>query len=168
VARETEPPPAPEKRESLATVVPPPPPVAAEEEDPVMPRRKPAPPAVPVAAPAAALRPPAAVAKRHDLPGQGVTEPGDRYLNALVAELERHRSYPAIAAPLGLSGTAEYEVILDRSGRILQFRILRSSGSELLDRTGAGMVRAATFPPIPPEIPQAPIRIVISLPIHPV
>jgi protein TonB len=77
---------------------------------------------------------------------------GDPYFNMLRDEMEKHRFYPALARPLGLSGTVEFELRIGRTGNVVSFRILKSSGAELLDNAVKKMVDdTAPFPPPPAE-----------------
>jgi TonB family protein len=88
-------------------------------------------------------------------PGERV-ETGDPYLNQLHDLVERHRLFPRITGQLGLpvEGTAIYDVAVDRSGRMLDMRLQRSSGTPGIDRAVAEMIRnSLPFPPLPPTYP---------------
>ena len=63
----------------------------------------------------------------------------------LVARLERYKRYPSEAQARGEHGVAQLAFSVDRSGGVHHARIVRSSGSSLLDREtlGAGRARAA-------------------------
>ena len=158
-------PPAPTTMPEVAAVAPEP---ATAPDAPRVPRQKPPPPAdaAPKTALAAPQRPPAA--PKHDKNRDPAAEPGDRYLNPLRDAIERHRIYPAAARPLGLQGTAVYQIVIDRAGRIHRLNVLRSSGMEVLDRAGETMIRAAEpFPPPPPDLPGEAIQIDITLKLFP-
>jgi protein TonB len=74
--------------------------------------------------------------------------------NALLAGwLERHKEYPRIARLRGQEGTVVLQFSLDRSGRLLSWRIIQGSGYAALDRAaGAMLERAQPMPPMPGEI----------------
>jgi protein TonB len=77
---------------------------------------------------------------------------GDPYFNECVQLLMRHRTYPSLARPLGLRGTAHFEILIDRRGVLVAVHLFESSGSDLLDRTAEQMIRdTAPFPPPPPS-----------------
>jgi len=122
--------------------------------------------ALPAPARAAAVtRPPARAAEESDVAGKGG---GDRYLNALRDTIERHRAYPPEARAQGLSGTAQYDLLLDRSGRLMHVRLLRSSGAEILDKAGAAMIaQSAPFAPPPPELIGTVVDLVVTLHLEP-
>jgi protein TonB len=83
----------------------------------------------------------------------------------LVAQLERSKRYPSEAQSRGEQGIAQLAFSVDRSGGVHNARIVRSSGSSLLDRATLELVaRAAPLPPPPPEI--AGSQISISVPIR--
>lgn len=131
-----------------------------EELASALPTRKPAPPQQPAPQKAS----PAAVAPTTpgETPGQGG---GDRYLNQIRDEILSQRDYPAVADPMQLSGTAIFEMMIDRSGKLLGLRLARSSGVGTLDQVGAGMIRrAAPFPPVPADIRGE--RIVLTLTLY--
>jgi protein TonB len=143
------------------------------------PQRKPAPPAPPVPpkpveAPAVAPQqaPPAQTAKSEQRPpsrlsliGQGG---GDTYLNQIRDMIEKQRSYPEVGNPMQLSGTAIYELRLNRNGEIVSVILLRSTGAGPLDLEGQRIVRrAGPFPPVPANIAGDPVSLRLDLPIHP-
>ena len=82
----------------------------------------------------------------------------------LVARLERAKRYPSEARARGEHGTAQLAFSVDRHGGVHHARIVRSSGSSLLDReTLALIARAAPLPPPPPEVKGAQIAIVVPI-----
>lgn len=82
----------------------------------------------------------------------------------LVARLQRYKRYPTEAQERGDEGVAQLAFSVDRSGRVHNARILRSSGSSLLDRATLDLVtRAAPLPAPPPEIRGAQIAIVVPI-----
>jgi protein TonB len=82
----------------------------------------------------------------------------------LVARLERYKRYPPEAQARGDHGVAQLAFSIDRNGGVHRARIIRSSGSSLLDRATLALVaRAAPLPPPPPEVPGAQIAIVVPV-----
>ena len=82
----------------------------------------------------------------------------------LVARLERYKRYPSEAQSRGEQGVAQLAFSVDRSGGVHNPRIVRSSGSSLLDEATLALVeRAAPLPPPPPEISGAQIAIVVPI-----
>jgi protein TonB len=64
----------------------------------------------------------------------------------------------------GEQGVAQLAFSVDRHGGVHDARIVRSSGSELLDRETLAMVqRAQPLPPPPPELPGTQIAIVVPI-----
>lgn len=72
-----------------------------------------------------------------------------RWQRSLVAHLERLKRYPREAA--GQSGVARLAFSIDRQGHLLGSRILKSSGSALLDAETLALVRRAEPFPAPPQ-----------------
>jgi periplasmic protein TonB len=94
-------------------------------------------------------------------------ETGDPYLNALWARIVQH--YPA-TTPIGssglhLGGISVFGLVIDRSGRMRELRLVQSSGSPQLDEIAKQMiVEAEPFPPMPPDYPDiAPLKVTIPL-----
>jgi len=80
----------------------------------------------------------------------------------LVAQIERHKSFPAEAR--GEHGTVQVAFSVDRQGGVHHAHVLRSSGSSLLDRDAlAWLARAQPLPPPPPEVAGALIPIAVPL-----
>jgi protein TonB len=86
----------------------------------------------------------------------------------MIAKMARYFVYPPIARATGISGIGEFHLVIDRSGRLLDVWVRRTSGSELLDRAGAQMIRdAAPYGPVPDDIPGARLEIAVRLPLGP-
>jgi len=82
----------------------------------------------------------------------------------LVSKLERSKRYPSEARSRGEQGVAQLAFSVDRHGGVHDARIIRGSGSELLDRETLAMVeRAQPLPPPPAEIPGTQIAIVVPI-----
>jgi TonB family protein len=93
-------------------------------------------------------------------------ETGDPYLNQLHDLIERHRLFPRVIGQLGLpvEGTAVYDVAVDRTGRIIDIRLQRSSGTPGIDHAVADMIHnSLPFPPLPANYPE---EISITVAIH--
>jgi TonB family protein len=76
---------------------------------------------------------------------EGPAKAGDKYLNFVGTLIVDHLVYPPQARGLGLSGTPLYEIIVDRSGNILAVNLRESSGSSLIDKTGADAILGLLF-----------------------
>jgi protein TonB len=82
----------------------------------------------------------------------------------LVSQLERSKRYPSQARARAEQGVVQLAFSVDRHGGIHDARIVRSSGSELLDRETLAMVeRAQPLPPPPAELPGTQIVIVVPI-----
>jgi protein TonB len=78
---------------------------------------------------------------------------GDPYLNAVRDSVLRHFVYPSAANSAHVTGTAQYEITLDRQGRLLGVRLLQSSGNGILDEAGTESIEhAAPFGPLPSDV----------------
>lgn len=85
----------------------------------------------------------------------------------LVAQIERYKSYPAEAKERGAQGDAEVGFSVDRRGGVHRMRLVRGTGSALLDRDAlAWVARAAPLPPPPPEVAGVLIPVVVPLRYH--
>jgi len=59
-------------------------------------------------------------------------------------------------------------VLVDRKGRLLRVRLLRSSGTDVLDKAGVEMIeRSAPFRPLPPDIIGEVVDLVVTLHLAP-
>jgi protein TonB len=82
----------------------------------------------------------------------------------LVARLERYKRYPNEAQRRGEHGVVQIAFNIDRRGGVHDVRIVRSSGSPLLDRTTLALPRrAAPLPPPPPDFDGRRIPIVVPI-----
>lgn len=171
---ETAPPPAP-PAEDIAPPPPPAPAIIAEPPTPPKPKSEPPRPAArpkdekplprPPGETTAALHPRAPPSKA--APGEKRAA-GDPYLNAIRRELDKHRYYPEVARPLGLSGWASFDVVFDRKGKLIAMKLVESSGSDLIDRAAEKRIRdTLPFPPVPPDYPGDPIVITMQIPVRP-
>ena len=157
------PPPKPDEKVE-AKIEPPPPEVTPEV---VLPREEPVRPPEP---PTPVERPPAPVTTAPQrqprtavvatavviAPSTAVQAEIRSWHGQIVAMIERHKGYPAEARARGEKGIAQLAFTLDREGRVLASRVVRSSGSASLDQeTMATVRRAQPFPPPPADYPGA-------------
>jgi periplasmic protein TonB len=164
-------PPAPEAPDAAAAPAADTPPreTVASLEPPPVPDLKPSPPPNPPATNAepSPRKPPAKASDTSNelQRGQGG---GDRYLDKVRQDIDRNRIYPPEARSLGISGTAQYAIFIDRQGRLLRLRLLQSSGADLLDKAGMQMIQhSAPFQPPPQELKGNEVRLVVMLHIGP-
>lgn len=91
-------------------------------------------------------------------PRQGVSDdggsgPAQDYYADLATWLSKHKRYPSRAKRSGQEGIVEIEFVIDKDGRLLNHRIVSSSGFRMLDDEAYAMVqRAAPMPPIPGDL----------------
>jgi len=99
-------------------------------------------------------------------PGAASTDPSavPNWKSELVARLQRYKRYPSEAQARGEEGVAQLAFSVDRGGGVHNARIVRSSGSSLLDRATLELVeRAQPLPAPPPEVRGAQIAIVVPI-----
>jgi protein TonB len=83
----------------------------------------------------------------------------------IVALLERNKRYPPAAQSRREQGTAQVFFSLDRQGRVIDSRLVRSSGASALDEEALALLRRAQpFPPPPTELPGE--RVDVNVPIR--
>jgi protein TonB len=72
----------------------------------------------------------------------------------IALQVERHKGYPALSRTHRETGTVELAFTLDRSGKVLASRVVRTSGFAALDQETIETVkRAQPFPPPPSNMP---------------
>jgi protein TonB len=165
---EEEPPPPPPPEAELQLDEPPPPPEPPKEvkiEEPPKPPEKPKEKKKVVRQTSAP-----APAKKHErvaaapAPGAGSDNPlaVPNWKSRLVAALERSKRYPSGAN--GDHGVAHLAFSVDRNGGVHNARIVRSSGSSILDHATLELIaRAQPLPAPPPEMHGAQIAIVVPI-----
>ena len=159
--QEQPPPPPAETLPAQIALLPPPRP-AKEHEAPV---RKPRPrnrASVDSAPPHAEQKAPRAAAPT----GLAAHDPAavPNWKSRLVAQIERHKRYPAAAEARGEQGTAQVAFSVDRHGGVHGAHLVRGTGSPALDSDAlAWLARATPLPPPPPEVSGALIPIVVPL-----
>jgi protein TonB len=135
-------PPPPREKRQVAARPPEPPRSEPPRAEPVQQAAQPAAEASPQVA-----RAPAAPAP---VPAPVPSGPSPDYLALLQSKIQRSLEYPRSARQAGIQGAPVLWFALDGAGRLLEWRIVRSSGHEQLDREAeAALRRAAPFPPIP-------------------
>jgi protein TonB len=83
----------------------------------------------------------------------------------ILALLERNKRYPAAAAARHQQGVAQVFFSIDRQGRVINSRLVRSSGASALDDEALALLRRAEpFPPPPAELPGP--RVDLTVPIR--
>lgn len=89
------------------------------------------------------------------------------YFNKIKQSIESQWEYPEVALRYGLQGRLSLEFAIDANGQLERLRILRSSGSQVLDDEALRAIKAASpFPPIPPWIKSSLLSISASMEYH--
>lgn len=89
------------------------------------------------------------------------------YFTRIKQLIDSQWEYPELALRYGLQGTLALEFTIGGNGRLEQLRLVRSSGSQLLDDEALRAIKAAApFPPIPPWIKPNPLSIAASMEYH--
>lgn len=70
---------------------------------------------------------------------------------ALHLHLSKHKRYPAEARSRRIQGVVTVGFTIDREGKVTETRIVRGSGSPLLDEEALEMLKRATPLPTPPD-----------------
>jgi protein TonB len=150
-------PPLPEIAAAAAVLDPPaPPPPPAEKVDEKKPeekkkvekKAKPKPKRKSVAQTVSAPKPvDAARARTNAAPisGVGASMSIATWRGSVMAHLNRHKRPPG-----GVGGTSQVAFTIDRSGRVLSVRLIRSSGNAALDQEAVALARRASPVPAPP------------------
>jgi len=148
-----EPPPEVKPAPNPEVAVPLPPPREVKEETPA-PRQ--ATPLMVAAAPEVVAEREAAItaAPRKGAPNPNDSDVARTWKTQLVAALLRNKRYPESARSRGEQGVAQVFFSLDRQGRLLESRLVRSSGAASLDEEALALLRRAQpFPAPPPDWP---------------
>lgn len=89
------------------------------------------------------------------------------YFNKIKHSIELQWEYPEVALRYGLQGRLSLEFAIASNGQLERLRILRSSGSQVLDSEALRAIKAAApFPPIPPWIKASPLSVSASMEYH--
>jgi TonB family protein len=81
---------------------------------------------------------------------------------SLVARLAKMQRYPAQAR--GVQGVVNLAFTIDRHGGVVSSRIVKSSGSAVLDAEALDLIkRAAPLPPPPADIPDSDLSFVVPI-----
>ncbi len=72
----------------------------------------------------------------------------------MSAWLQSHKTYPDEARERGEQGSALVRFTVDRSGRVLEFTLVRGTGSVSLDAAVSRMLTGAQLPAFPPAMTQ--------------
>ena len=129
-------------------------------------RQEPRPPAPTTSAPQAAPLETAAIPAA---PVQGQATPKSSnaiptWKTKIVALLERNKRYPPASQSRGEHGVAQVFFSLDRAGRVIESRVLRSSGAAALDEEAIALLqRAQPFPAPPAEMPGPHVDLVVPI-----
>jgi len=173
VAAAPEPPPPVVEAEPPPPEPPPPPPEPpppAVTPQPLPPPPPPRPVAKPVPRRPATVAPTAAPVETAAIP-QSVapavrTAPvvSPAYAQMLSAWLESHKRYPEDARERGEEGRGVLRFRVERSGHLLNFALVQSTGHPELDAAINEMLQGATLPPFPPDMAASEIE--VSVPIR--
>lgn len=101
------------------------------------------------------------VKKNLRAPGASTSkDPVANWLHTVRSKLRQGNLYPAEAQAQRLRGRVVVSFIIDKTGRVVDFWIARSSGSTILDRAAASaLVNAVPFPRMPKEMNRQSIKL---------
>jgi protein TonB len=85
------------------------------------------------------------------------------YRAELSAWLAGHKRYPESARERGEEGQAVLRFRVDRSGRVLSYTVVGSSGYPDLDAAVDAMMRGAVLPPFPPDMTANDIEVSVAV-----
>ena len=89
------------------------------------------------------------------------------YFNKIKLTIEQQWEYPEMALRYGLQGRLALQFTIGAGGQLEGLRLIRSSGSQLLDEEALRAIKAAApFPPIPVWIKPVPLLISASMEYH--
>ena len=89
------------------------------------------------------------------------------YFTKIKQLIESQWDYPELAQRYGLQGTLTVEFIIGPYGELERLRLVRSSGSQLLDAEALRAIQAAApFPPVPSWIKPNPLPISAAMEYH--
>jgi protein TonB len=86
-----------------------------------------------------------------------------QYRSLLAGWLEAHKRYPDRARQRGEEGRAVLRFRVDRSGRVLGFTVIGSTGNADLDAAVAATMRGATMPAFPAGMVDAEIEATVTI-----
>ena len=85
------------------------------------------------------------------------------YRAALSAWLESHKRYPDSARSRGEEGRAVLRFRVDRSGRVLNYAVVSSTGYADLDASIDAMMRGAILPPFPADMTASDVEVSVTV-----
>lgn len=86
------------------------------------------------------------------------------YFTSIKRSIDSNWTYPELAKQYGLQGKLLVEFQISENGELEGLRLIRSSGSELLDTEALRAIKAAApFPPIPRWIEQRPLPLTATM-----
>lgn len=105
-----------------------------------------------------------AAAPIQGVPGKALSNAVPTWQTKLVGQIGRQQRYPAAARAKQEQGITHLVFTIDRAGRLLEDRVVASSGSSVLDAEALAMLkRAQPFPPPPPELPGEQIMLPVPI-----
>jgi len=85
------------------------------------------------------------------------------YRAALSAWLESHKRYPDSARSRGEEGRAVLRFRVARSGQVLNYAVVSSTGYADLDASIDAMMRGATLPPFPADMAASDVEVSVTV-----
>jgi TonB family protein len=85
------------------------------------------------------------------------------YGQMLSAWLESHKRYPEDARERGEEGRGVLRFRVERSGRLLNYALVQSTGHPELDAAINQMMQGASLPPFPPDMAAAEVEVSVAI-----
>lgn len=95
---------------------------------------------------------------------RGDADPNASYVGRLRGWLIRNKHYPRRARELALEGAVRLYFVVDRQGRVLEYKILEGSGHPLLDRAVEQMIEdAQPLPAMPDDLLRNRLELIVPV-----
>jgi len=82
---------------------------------------------------------------------------------ALSNWLESHKRYPEVARQRGEQGSGVLRFRVDRTGHVLDYAVIHSTGYADLDNAIQEMMHGAVLPPFPPSMTEPEIEASVTI-----
>jgi protein TonB len=102
-------------------------------------------------------------------PGSEAVKPdvSSVYSQLIFEKIQKSKRYPRLARDRGMEGRILLEFVLSREGKLLDIKVLRSSGFSILDREAClTLRRAAPFPKLPDNVMVGRVALKVNISFH--
>ncbi len=84
------------------------------------------------------------------------------YISKVIDEIEKHKTYPALAKRLRVEGKVILEITIDKDGTLVSVKVIKPA-HRILNNAAVKLVKNCNFPPLPKDFKEKSLKLKVPI-----